>query len=234
MMIAAGSSVPTCPSPQGPTHPPVHIVVLTRSAIVASTICAASAATLRNEITRARPASGDCLTHFSSAPGMRASRSAIAVVIAESATAIPDPPTFKQPQPTGCSMLLHSKQPGGNSPAELSQFRPQPRSKRSTHFAPMQPLLLAALISQVDCRIGGMLESPTASLPTGVSSLLTAPAAAASPSLVATLPSTDESRTVVDAGGALLPSTSRSRAVGDVVVALLPSAVWLRAVDVPH
>ena len=92
MMIAAGSNVPTCPLPQGPTDPPVQVVVLTRSAIVASTVCTASAATLRNEFTRARPTSGDCLMHLSSTSETRASRSAIAVIVAVSATAISDPP----------------------------------------------------------------------------------------------------------------------------------------------
>ena len=53
----------------------------------------------------------------------------------------------------------------------------------------------------------------------------------ASPTLMASLPSTGKLRAVDDAGGTLLPSTDRSRAVADAVAVLLPSADRLRAVD---
>jgi hypothetical protein len=84
--------------------------------------------------------------------------------------------------------------------------------------------------NKADCRIGGMLESPPVPLSRGVSLSPVAPAAQESLSLSALLPSTRESRAVVDAGGALLPSTGRLRAVADAVVALLPAAVEPRAV----
>ena len=82
---------------------------------------------------------------------------------------------------------------------------------------------------KADCRIGGMLESPPAPSPRGFSTSPVAPAAQDSPSLSASLPSTGESRAVVDAGRASLPSTGRSRAVADAVVASLPAAVEPRA-----
>jgi hypothetical protein len=83
---------------------------------------------------------------------------------------------------------------------------------------------------KVDCCIGGMRESPSAPLPRGFSSPPLAPAAMASPALVALLPSTGKTRAVDDAGGALLSLTSWPRAAADAFVASLTVAIQPRAV----